>query len=122
VKEVASKTNDVAGDGTTTATLLAQSIIKEGLRNVASGANPMVLKKGIEKAVNKAVEVLKQNSEKIKGKSDMTFVATISSSDEEVGKLIADAMEKVTSNGVITIEESKTSETSIDIVEGMQFD
>lgn len=122
VKEVASKTNDVAGDGTTTATLLAQSIIKEGLKNVASGANPMVLKKGIEKAVNKAVEVIKKNSEKVKGKSDMAFVATISSSDEEIGKLIADAMEKVTADGVITIEESKTSDTTIDIVEGMQFD
>lgn len=122
VKEVASKTNDVAGDGTTTATLLAQSIIKEGLKNVASGANPMILKKGIEKAVNKAVEVIKKNSEKIKGKSDMAFVATISSGDEEIGKLIADAMEKVTGDGVITIEESKTSDTTVDIVEGMQFD
>ncbi|NSW89577.1 MAG: chaperonin GroEL [Firmicutes bacterium] len=122
VKEVASKTNDIAGDGTTTATLLAQSIVREGLKNVASGANPMILKKGIEKTVEKAVELLKQNSEPIKGKEDMVFVATISSSDEEIGKLVADAMEKVTKDGVITIEESKTSETYIEIVEGMQFD
>ncbi|NLC68084.1 MAG: chaperonin GroEL [Clostridiaceae bacterium] len=122
VKEVASKTNDVAGDGTTTATLLAQSIVREGLKNVASGANPMILKKGIEKTVENAVEHLKKNSEPIKGKEDMVFVATISSSDEEIGKLVADAMEKVTKDGVITIEESKTSDTFIEIVEGMQFD
>jgi chaperonin GroEL len=122
VKEVASKTNDIAGDGTTTATLLAQSIVREGLKNVASGANPMILKKGIEKTVENAVEHLKKNSEPIKGKEDMVFVATISSSDEEIGKLVADAMEKVTKDGVITIEESKTSETFIEIVEGMQFD
>lgn len=122
LKEVASKTNDVAGDGTTTATLLAQAIVREGLKNVAAGANPMILKKGIEKAVDKVVSYIKGNSEKIKGKEDMEFVAAISSSDETIGKLIADAMEKVTRDGVITIEESKTTETLIDMVEGMQFD
>jgi chaperonin GroEL len=122
VKEVASKTNDIAGDGTTTATLLAQSIVREGLKNVASGANPMIINKGLEKAVNKAVEILKHNSEPIKGKEDMVFVASISSSDEEIGKLVADAMEKVTKDGVITIEESRTSDTYIEVVEGMQFD
>jgi len=122
VKEVASKTNDVAGDGTTTATLLAQAIVREGLKNVASGANPMILKRGMEKAVEKAVESIKENSQKIKGKDDMAFVASISSSDEKIGQLIADAMEKVTAEGVITIEESKTSETTIEVVEGMQFD
>ncbi len=122
VKEVASKTNDIAGDGTTTATLLAQSIVREGLKNVASGANPMIINKGLEKAVNKAVELLKQNSEPIKGKEDMVFVASISSSDEEIGKLVADAMEEVTKDGVITIEESRTSDTYIEVVEGMQFD
>jgi chaperonin GroEL len=122
LKEVASKTNDVAGDGTTTATLLAQAIVREGLKNVAAGANPMILKKGIEKAVDKVVSYIKSNSEKIKGKEDMEFVAAISSSDETIGKLIADAMEKVTRDGVITIEESKTTETLIDMVEGMQFD
>ncbi len=122
VKEVASKTNDVAGDGTTTATLLAQAIVREGLKNIAAGANPMILKKGIEKAVERAVSAITDASEKIKGKEDMEFVATISSSDESIGKLIADSMEKVTRDGVITIEESKTSETSIEMVEGMQFD
>lgn len=122
VKEVASKTNDVAGDGTTTATLLAQAIVREGMKNVASGANPIILKKGIEKAVDKVVETLKNESSNIKGKEDMAFVATISSGDEKIGQLIADAMEKVSKDGVITIEESKTSETHIDIVEGMQFD
>jgi chaperonin GroEL len=122
VKEVASKTNDVAGDGTTTATLLAQAIVREGLKNVAAGANPMILKKGIEKAVENVVASIKKDSEKIKGKEDMEFVATISSSDETIGKLIADAMEKVTRDGVITIEESKTTETHIEMVEGMQFD
>ncbi|MCX7841631.1 MAG: chaperonin GroEL [Clostridia bacterium] len=122
VKEVASKTNDIAGDGTTTATLLAQAIVREGLKNVASGANPIILKKGMEKAVEKAVESIKKNSQKIKGKDDMAFVATISSGDEKIGQLIADAMEKVTAEGVITIEENKTSDTIIEVVEGMQFD
>ncbi len=122
VKEVASKTNDVAGDGTTTATLLAQAIVREGLKNLASGANPMIMKKGMEKAVNKTVELIKGNSKKIDGRGDMEFVATISSGDETIGKLIADAMEKVTADGVITIEENKTSDTVIEIVEGMQFD
>jgi chaperonin GroEL len=122
VKEVASKTNDVAGDGTTTATLLAQAIVREGLKNVASGANPIILKKGMEKAVEKAVESIKKNSQKLKGKDDMAFVATISSGDEKIGQLIADAMEKVTAEGVITIEENKASDTIIEVVEGMQFD
>lgn len=122
VKEVASKTNDIAGDGTTTATLLAQAIVREGLKNVASGANPIILKKGMEKAVEKAVESIKKNSQKLKGKDDMAFVATISSGDEKIGQLIADAMEKVTAEGVITIEENKASDTIIEVVEGMQFD
>jgi len=122
VKEVASKTNDVAGDGTTTATLLAQAIVREGMKNIAAGANPILLKKGIEKATDKAVEVIKNNSQKIKGKSDMAFVATISSADETIGNLIADAMEKVTAEGVITVEENKASDTIIEVVEGMQFD
>jgi len=122
VKEVASKTNDVAGDGTTTATLLAQSIVREGMKNIAAGANPIILKRGIDKATDKVVEVIKANSQKIKGKHDMVFVATISSGDEKIGNLIADAMEKVTAEGVITIEENKTSDTVIEIVEGMQFD
>jgi len=122
VKEVASKTNDVAGDGTTTATLLAQAIVREGMRNIAAGANPIILKRGIEKAAEKAVEVIKGNSQKIKGKNDMAFVATISSGDESIGNLVADAMEKVTAEGVITIEENKASDTVIEVVEGMQFD
>jgi chaperonin GroEL len=122
VKEVASKTNDVAGDGTTTATLLAQSIVKAGLKNVTSGSNPMILKNGMEKAVSATVDSLRRHSRKIKGKDDMTFVATISSGDPKVGEMIADAMEKVSSKGVITIDESKTSETYIETVEGMQFD
>jgi chaperonin GroEL len=122
VKEVASKTNDVAGDGTTTATLLAQAIVREGLKNVASGANPIAFKKGMEKAVDKAVDSLKKNCQKLKGKDDMAFVATISSGDEKIGQLIADAMEKVTSEGVITVEENKAFDTAIEIVEGMQFD
>ena len=122
VREVASKTNDVAGDGTTTATLLAQAIVREGMRNLAAGANPVGLKRGIEKASNKVVEVLKGNSQKIKGKHDMAFVATISSGDKEIGDLIADAMEKVSRDGVITIEESKTSNTYTEVVEGMSFD
>ena len=122
VKEVASKTNDIAGDGTTTATVLAQAIVREGMKNIAAGANPIILKKGIEKATDKAVEVIKSNSQKIKGKHDMAFVAAISSGDETIGNLIADAMEKVTAEGVITIEENKTSDTVIEVVEGMQFD
>lgn len=122
VKEVATKTNDVAGDGTTTATLLAQAIIREGLKNVAAGANPMILKKGIAKAVDAAVEGIKENSQKIKGKEDIARVASISANDDVIGNLIADAMEKVTNDGVITVEESKTMGTNLEVVEGMQFD
>ena len=121
VREVATKTNDVAGDGTTTATLLAQAIIHEGLKNVTAGANPMVMRKGIEKAVATAVEAIKANSEAIKGSDDIARVGAVSSGDDEIGKLIAEAMEKVTSAGVITIEESKTAETGLEVVEGMQF-
>ena len=122
VKEVSTKTNDTAGDGTTTATLLAQALIREGMKNVAAGANPMVLRKGIQKAVDKTVEVVVKNSQKISGTDDIARVATVSSSDENVGKLIAEAMEKVKTDGVITVEESKTAETMCDVVEGMQFD
>ena len=122
VKEVSTKTNDTAGDGTTTATLLAQAIIREGMKNVAAGANPMVLRKGIQKAVDKTVQVVVKNSQKISGTADIARVATVSSSDENVGKLIAEAMEKVKTDGVITVEESKTAETKCDVVEGMQFD
>ena len=122
VKEVSTKTNDVAGDGTTTATLLAQAITREGLKNVTAGANPMVMRKGINKAVEVAVEAIKANSQEITGSEDIARVGAISSGDEEVGKLIAEAMQKVTSSGVITIEESKTAETGLDVVEGMQFD
>ncbi len=122
VKEVATKTNDAAGDGTTTATLLAQALVREGMKNVAAGANPMVLKKGIHKAVDAAVEAVKTNSKSISGTADIARVATVSAADEFVGKLIADAMDKVTSNGVITVEESKTADTYCDVVEGMQFD
>ncbi len=122
VKEVATKTNDVAGDGTTTATLLAQAIVREGLRNVAAGANPMVVRRGIEAAVNEAVEGLKELSVPVGSKHAIEQVAAISASDETVGKLIADAMEKVGKDGVITIEESKTMKTELNIVEGMQFD
>ena len=122
VREVATKTNDVAGDGTTTATLLAQAIVREGLKNVTAGANPMVMRKGIEKAVETAVAAIKQNSETVKGSDDIARVGTVSSGDEEVGKLIAEAMEKVGHDGVITIEESKTAETYSEVVEGMQFD
>ncbi len=122
VKEVATKTNDVAGDGTTTATLLAQAIVREGLRNVAAGANPMVVRRGIEAAVNEAVEGLKELSVPVGNKHAIEQVAAISASDETVGKLIADAMEKVGKDGVITIEESKTMKTELNIVEGMQFD
>ena len=122
IKEVATKTNDAAGDGTTTATLLAQALVREGMKNIAAGANPMVVKKGMQKAVSTAVAEIKKNSKKVKGSADIARVATVSSADEFVGKLIADAMEKVSSDGVITIEESKTAETYSEVVEGMMFD
>ena len=122
VREVATKTNDVAGDGTTTATLLAQAIVREGLKNVSAGANPMVMRKGMQKAVDAAIEAIKENSQSVNGSEDIARVGTVSSGDEEVGKLIAEAMEKVTAAGVITIEESKTAETGLEVVEGMQFD
>ena len=122
VKEVATKTNDAAGDGTTTATLLAQAFITEGMKNVTAGANPIVIRKGIQKAVDKAVEGLTANSKKVNGTADIARVGTISASDEVIGNLIADAMEKVTSDGVITVEESKSAETYCEVVEGMQFD
>ena len=122
VKEVASKTNDAAGDGTTTATLLTQAFIREGMKNVTAGANPIVLRKGIMKAVDVAVEGLTANSKKVNGKEDITRVGTVSAGDETIGKLISDAMEKVTSDGVITVEESKSTETYCEVVEGMQFD
>ena len=122
VKEVSEKTNDVAGDGTTTATVLAQSMIKEGVKNVAAGADPMAMKRGIDKAVNSAVEELKKISVPVNGKEDISRVASISANNDEVGELIAEAMEKVSKDGVITIEESKTSNTELNVVEGMQFD
>ena len=122
VKEVATKTNDAAGDGTTTATLLAQAFIREGMKNVTAGANPMVLRKGMKKAVDAAVASLVANSKKVNGKEDIARVGPISAGDEVIGQLIADAMEKVTSDGVITVEESKTAETYSEVVEGMQFD
>ena len=122
VREVASKTNDAAGDGTTTATLLAQAFIREGMKNVAAGANPMIIKKGISKAVDAAVEALVAASKPVNGTDDIARVGTVSSADEKVGRLIADAMEKVTADGVITVEESKTAETYCEVVEGMQFD
>ena len=122
VKEVATKTNDAAGDGTTTATLLAQTIVREGMKNIAAGANPMVLKKGIAKAVDAAVKAIVDNSKAVQGSEDIARVGTVSSADENVGKLIAEAMEKVTADGVITIDESKTAETYSEVVEGMQFD
>lgn len=122
VKEVATKTNDAAGDGTTTATLLAQALVREGMKNVAAGANPMVLKKGMKKAVDAAVSCIVKNSKAINGSEDIARVATISAADDFVGNLIADAMQKVTADGVITIEESKTAETYSEVVEGMQFD
>ena len=122
VKEVATKTNDVAGDGTTTATLLAQVMIREGLKNISSGANPMVVKKGIQKAVSAAVDAIKSNSVAVSCDKDIAHVATISAGDEMIGELISEAMAKVTSNGVITVEESKTAETYSEVVEGMQFD
>ncbi len=122
VKEVATKTNDVAGDGTTTATVLAQAMIREGMKNLAAGANPMVLRKGMKKATDAAVEAIAKMSSKVNGKHQMARVAAISASDEEVGNMVADAMEKVSNDGVITIEESKTMKTELDLVEGMQFD
>ena len=122
VREVATKTNDIAGDGTTTATLLAQAIVHEGLKNVSAGANPMVMRKGMEKAVETAIETIKANSETIKGSDDIARVGAVSSGDESVGKLIAEAMDKVGASGVITIEESKTAETGLEVVEGMHFD
>ena len=122
VREVATKTNDIAGDGTTTATLLAQAIVHEGLKNVSAGANPMVMRKGMEKAVETAIETIKSNSESVKGSDDIARVGAVSSGDESVGKLIAEAMDKVGASGVITIEESKTAETGLEVVEGMQFD
>ena len=122
VKEVATKTNDVAGDGTTTATLLAQALVREGMKDVAAGANPMVVKKGMQMAVDAVVEAIHNEAKPVKTSDDIARIATISAADEFIGKLIADAMEKVTADGVITIEESKTSETYSDVVEGMQFD
>ncbi len=122
VKEVATKTNDAAGDGTTTATLLAQAFVREGMKNVTAGANPMVVRKGIKKAVDKAVDTLIANSKKVNGSDDIARVGTISAGDEVIGQLIADAMEKVTSDGVITVEESKSADTYSEVVEGMQFD
>ncbi|MBQ2512076.1 MAG: chaperonin GroEL [Clostridia bacterium] len=122
VKEVATKTNDAAGDGTTTATLLAQSMIHEGMKNVTAGANPMIIRKGMKKAIDKAVECLAANSKPVSGSADIARVGTISAGDEVIGQLIADAMEKVSSDGVITVEESKSAETSSEVVEGMQFD
>ncbi|MBO5006442.1 MAG: chaperonin GroEL, partial [Clostridia bacterium] len=122
VREVATRTNDAAGDGTTTATLLAQALIREGMKNVTAGANPMVLRKGIQKAVDRAVESLIKNSRKVNGTADIARVGSISAGDEVIGHLIADAMEKVSSDGVITVEESKSAETYCEVVEGMQFD
>ena len=122
IKEVASKTNDVAGDGTTTATVLAQAMVNEGMKNLAAGANPIVLRKGMKKATDAAVEAIREMSQKVSGKEQIARVATVSSGDETVGQLVADAMEKVTGDGVITIEESKTMQTELDLVEGMQFD
>ena len=122
VKEVAAKTNDVAGDGTTTATVLAQAMINEGMKNLAAGANPIVLRKGMKKATDCAVDAIAHMSEKVTGKDQIAKVAAISAGDEEVGQMVADAMEKVSNDGVITIEESKTMKTELDLVEGMQFD
>ena len=122
VKEVSTKTNDVAGDGTTTATVLAQAMIREGIKNVAAGANPMIMRRGMNNAIEKAVEAIKENSTKVNGKADIARVAAISANDDNVGELIADAMEKVSNDGVITIEESKTMGTNLSVVEGMQFE
>ena len=122
VKEVSTKTNDVAGDGTTTATLLAQAMIHEGLKNLAAGANPIVIRKGMAKAVRAAVDAVKEQSKSVDGSKDIARVGAVSSGDDEIGALIADAMEKVSADGVITIEESKTAETYSEVVEGMMFD
>ena len=122
VKEVATKTNDVAGDGTTTATLLAQALVREGMKNVTAGANPMVLRGGVQKATKVAVDAIEKNAHQVSGTKDIARVAAVSSSSDEIGQLIADAMEKVTSDGVITVEESKTAETYSEVVEGMMFD
>ena len=122
IKEVASKTNDVAGDGTTTATVLAQAMVHEGMKNLEAGANPIVLRKGMKKATDKAVEAIREMSSKVNGKEQIARVAAVSSGDDEVGQMVADAMEKVSNDGVITIEESKTMQTELDLVEGMQFD
>ena len=122
IKEVSTKTNDIAGDGTTTATLLAQEFVREGMKNIAAGANPMVVRKGISKAVDVVVKELSKNSKAVSGSEDIARVATVSSGNEEIGALIADAMDKVSADGVITIEESKTAETYSDVVDGMQFD
>ena len=122
VKEVATKTNDAAGDGTTTATVLAQAMINEGMKNIAAGANAIVLRKGMKKAVETAQKAIKEMSKPVSGKKDITRVAAISAESDEVGEMVADAMEKVGKNGVITIEEAKTMQTSVDVVEGMQFD
>ncbi|MBQ1250401.1 MAG: chaperonin GroEL, partial [Clostridia bacterium] len=122
VKQVADKTNDIAGDGTTTATLLAQAFVREGLKNVTAGANPMVVRKGIAKAVEAAIVEIKGSAQKVNGTRDIARVAAVSSGDEGIGQLIAEAMEKVTADGVITVEESKTAETYSEVVEGMQFD
>lgn len=122
IREVASKTNDVAGDGTTTATVLAQAMVHEGMRNLAAGANPIVMKKGMKKATDATVKAIKEMSQKVKGKEQIAKVAAVSSGDEEVGQMVADAMEKVSKDGVITVEESKTMQTELDLVEGMEFD
>ena len=122
VREAATKTNDAAGDGTTTATLLTQALVREGMKNVVAGANPMIMKRGIQKAVEAAIAALKANSQPVKGAEDIARVGAISSGDEEIGKLIADAMDKVGNDGVITVEDSKTAETYSEVVEGMQFD
>ena len=122
IREVASKTNDVAGDGTTTATVLAQAMVNEGMKNLAAGANPIVLRKGMKKATDAAVDAIKEMSQKVRGKEQIARVAAVSSGNDEVGTMIADAMEKVSQDGVITIEESKTMQTELDLVEGMQFD
>ena len=122
IKEVASKTNDVAGDGTTTATVLAQAMVHEGMKNLAAGANPIILRKGMKKATDTAVKAIQEMSQTISGKKQIANVAAISASDEEVGQLVADAMEKVSKDGVITIEESKTMQNELELVEGMQFD